>query len=103
VTGLFGGPLLIVLLLGLLYDRYGQLSQAQGLLRGIAAVGCGLLFGTAWRMALALKLKRLFLPFTLAVFVAVALLRWPMPIVMVGLLAVSAAVAYAHLKRKGAK
>ncbi len=100
VSGLFGGPLLIVLLLGLLYDHYGQLPQVQGLLRGVAAVGCGLLFGTAWRMALALKLKRLFLPFTLAVFVAVALLRWPMPVVMVGLLAVSATVAYAHLKRK---
>lgn len=102
VSGLFGGPLLIVLLLGLLYDRYGQLPQVQGLLRGVAAVGCGLLFGTALRMGLALQVKRLFLPFTLAVFVAVALLRWPMPIVMVALLALAAGVAYAHLKRKGA-
>ncbi len=101
VAGLFGGPLLIVLLLGLLYDRYGQLPQAQGLLRGVAAVGCGLLFGTALRMGLALQVKRLFLPFTLAVFVAVALLRWPMPIVMVALLALATGVAYAHLKRKG--
>lgn len=103
VVGLFGGPLLIVLLLGLLYDRYGHLPAAQGLLRGIAAVGSGLLFGTALRMALALKVKRLFLPFTLAVFVAVALLRWPMPVVMVALLALSGALAYGYLGRKGGR
>ena len=71
-------------------------------MRGVAAVGCGLLFGTALRMGLALQVKRLFLPFTLAVFVAVALLRWPMPIVMVALLALAAGVAYAHLKCKEA-
>ena len=56
-VGLLAGPLLIVLLLAMLYDAYGSLPQAQGMLRGIAAVGCGLLFAMAWRMGLAIKDK----------------------------------------------
>jgi chromate transporter len=42
--GLLAGPFVIVLLLALLYDRYGNLPIAQAMLRGIAAAGCGLLF-----------------------------------------------------------
>ena len=41
--GLLAGPFAIVLLLAMLYDRYGSLPLAQSMLRGIAAVGCGLL------------------------------------------------------------
>ena len=42
--GLLAGPFAIVLLLALLYDHFGGLPQVQSMLRGIAAVGCGLLF-----------------------------------------------------------
>ncbi len=98
VLGLLGGPLLIVLALGMLYDRYGELPWVQGMLRGVAAAGCGLLVATAWRMGVAVKGKRVFLPFALAVFVAVALLRWPMPVVMVGLVVLAALVAYRYQK-----
>lgn len=94
MLGLMGAPMVIVLLLGVLYDHYGSLPQAQGMLRGIAAVGCGLLFATALRMAQALREKSIYLPFTVLVFVAVALLRWPMTVVMIVLLALSAAVAW---------
>jgi len=75
--GLMGGPLVIVLLLALLYDRYGELALVQGMLRGIAAVGCGLLFATAIRMGMAVRDKRFFLPFAGLVFIGIALLRWP--------------------------
>ena len=83
-VGLLAGPLVIALLLALLYDAYGSLPLAQGMLRGIAAVGCGLLLAMAWRMGMAIKDKLLFLPFTVAVVAAIAWLRWPMPWVMVG-------------------
>ena len=62
--GLLAAPLLIVLLLALAYDRWGDLPLAQSMLRGIAAAGCGLLFAMAWRMGTALKDKPFFLPFT---------------------------------------
>lgn len=99
--GLLAGPFAIVLLLGVLYDRYGSLPLAQGVLRGIAAVGCGLLFAMAWRMAMAIRDKRVFLPFAVAVVAAIAGFRWPMPAVMLGGLALSASVAYWRLGRLG--
>lgn len=102
VLGLLGGPLLIVLALGALYNRFGDLPQVQGMLRGVAAAGCGLLAATAWRMGLAVSAKRVFMPFALLVFVLVALLRWPMPVVMVGLVLLAATVAYLYRKHHGA-
>ncbi|WP_303784731.1 chromate transporter [Azovibrio restrictus] len=102
VLGLLGGPLLIVLALGALYSRFGDLPQVQGMLRGVAAAGCGLLVATAWRMGLAVSAKRVFLPFALLVFVLVALLRWPMPVVMVGLVLLAATVAHLYRKHHGA-
>jgi len=98
--GMLAGPFLIVLLLALLYDRYGSLPLAHGMLRGIAAVGCGLLFSMAWRMGGAIRDKRLFLPFTVLTVAAIAWLRWPMPAVMITGLALSGGVAYWRLGRR---
>lgn len=98
--GLLLGPFLIVLLLAMAYDTWGSLPLAQSMLRGIAAVGCGLLFAMAWRMGWALKEKALFLPFTVITVVGIAWLRWPMPSVMLGGLLASAGIAYWHLGRK---
>lgn len=103
VGGLLGGPMLIVLVLALLYDRYGELPLVQGMLRGIAAVGCGLLFATAIRMGAAIKDKAVFLPFTFLAVIAIAVLRWPLPAVMVGLLALSAGLAYWRLQDAAAR
>lgn len=99
-AGLLAGPFAIVLLLALLYDRYGSLALAQSMLRGVAAVGCGLLFAMAWRMAKAVKDKAIFLPFTALTVVAIAALRWPMPMVMAAGLLFSGGIAYWKLGRK---
>lgn len=98
--GLLLAPLLIVLLLGLAYDAWGSLPQAQAMLRGIAAAGCGLLFATAWRMGAAIKDKALFLPFALLTVAGIAWLRWPMPAVMLGGLAITGMLAWWRLGRK---
>ena len=98
--GLLAGPLLIVLLLALVYDRYGNLSLTHGMLRGIAAVGCGLLFAMAWRMGMALKDKPVFLPFSALTVTAIAFMRWPMPLVMVVGLLLSGGITYWRLGRK---
>ncbi len=96
-VGLLLGLFLIALLLALLYDTYGSQPLAQGILRGIAAVGVGLLFAMAWRMAGALKDKAVFLPFTLLTVLAIAFWRWPMPWVMAGGLLLAGGVAYWRL------
>lgn len=98
-VGLLAGPVAVVLLLALLYDAWGTLPQAQAMLRGIAGAGVGLLFAMAWRMTMAVKRKAVFLPFTVLVFVAIALLRWPLPAVMLAGIALSGAVAYGLLGR----
>lgn len=98
--GLLAGPLVIVLLLAMLYDRYGELPVVQSMLRGIAAAGAGLLFAMAWRMGSALRDKRYFLPFAVLVVVAIAGLRWPMLWVMLGGLLLSGAVAWWRLGRQ---
>ncbi len=98
--GLLAGPLVVVLLLALLYDRYGSLPAAQAMLRGVAAVGVGLLFAMAWRMAVAIRDKWLFLPFSALTAAAIAGLRWPMPSVMVAGLALAGGLAYWRLGRK---
>ena len=99
-VGLLAGPFLIVLLLALLYDHYGSLPLAQGMLRGIAAAGCGLLFAMAWRMGSAIKDKMAFLPFTVLVVAAIAWLRWPMPLVMLGGLGLSGGLAFWRLGKR---
>lgn len=97
--GMLLAPMLIVLLLGMAYDRWGQLPLAQEMLRGIAAAGCALLFAMAWRMGTALRDKALFLPFTVLTVAAIAWLRWPLPMVMLGGLAAAGAVAWWRLGR----
>lgn len=98
--GLLAGPFFIVLLLAMLYDRYGSLPLAQSMLRGVAAVGCGLLFAMAWRMGVAIKDKLFFLPFTLLTVAGIAWLRWPMPAVMLLGLLLSGGLAYWRLGRR---
>lgn len=99
-VGLLAGPIAIVLLLALLYDAYGNLPVAQSMLRGIAAVGAGLLFAMAWRMGSAIRDKAAFLPFVVLVVAGIAWLRWPMLWVMLAGLALSGGLAYWRLGRR---
>ncbi|MCL2346236.1 MAG: chromate transporter, partial [Desulfobulbus sp.] len=97
--GLLAGPFVIVVLLAMLYDAWGQLPIAQSMLRGIAAAGAGLLFAMAWRMGSAIKDKAVFLPFAALVSLGVAGLRWPMLWVMLAGLAASGGLAWWRLGR----
>ncbi len=94
VAGLLCAPVAIVLMLAALYDAFGAQPTAQGVLRGIAAAGAGLFIAMAARMAAAVRWKPRLLPFAVLVFIGIALLRWPMPAVMLGLLGVAATLAW---------
>ena len=50
VGGLTLGPIFIVILLAVLYDHYSYLEYVKGALKGIAAVGVGLIAGTGLKM-----------------------------------------------------
>lgn len=83
-AGLLGPPVVIVTILAILYARYGDLESLRRTLGGISCVAVGLLFAVIARMMLPLLQKRepLSLLLMLAVFVAVGLMRWPLPTVL---------------------
>jgi chromate transporter len=50
VLGLTLGPVALVILLGMLYEHYSYMPMVQGMLRGISAVGVGLIASTGFKM-----------------------------------------------------
>ena len=50
VLGLTLGPISLVMVLAVLYDHYSYLDSVKGMLRGISAVGVGLIASTGFKM-----------------------------------------------------
>ena len=82
LAGLVFVPFLVFCLLGFAYTHYGTLPQAEGALRGVSAVGAGLVVGTGLRMAASPRMRSPLSLFALAAFVLTALLRWPLLLVL---------------------
>src|SRR5260221_1697009 len=79
--GLLLPPVIIVTILGVLYTRYGQFDRLQHALTGVVAVTAGLFLGTVVKMIQPLWRQRSVIGFAFlgAAFVAVGVLRWPLP------------------------
>ncbi len=94
-VGLVGTPVLIVIALGALYSRFGELPEVRRALIGLGAAASGLVVATAARMAEPLLRSRPWVaaPFIAAAFLAVAILRLPLPWVLVVLAPISIAAA----------
>jgi chromate transporter len=80
--GLVSAPFAVICLLGALYTRYGTLPQVEAVLRGVSAVGAGLVLGTGIRMAATPRMRSPLAVFAVAAFVMTALLRWPLLLVL---------------------
>ena len=98
--GMLLAPFLIVLCLAFAYGTWGHLPVVQAVLRGVAAAGAGLLIATAIKMARSVDDPWVYLPFAGVILVGVAVFRWPLPVLMVVLLAASAGLAYWRLLRR---
>lgn len=82
--GLMLAPMVIVLLLGLAYQRYGDLPMVHAALRGIIAVGAGLIIATGLKMLYVYRRRPLALAIALAIIGAVGVLRLSLlPVVVV--------------------
>lgn len=96
-AGLLGPPVILVLILGILYSIYGELIWLQRILAGVAAAAAGLIIAVVARMAEPV-FRRAALGFApivaVAVFVAVGLLRWPLPWVLAVAAPISVALAF---------
>ena len=98
-VGLFGGPLCVLIGLAILHDSYGDLPLVKAVLAGTAATAAGMVIGTALKMTQKLKPSLPVLAVGVAA-VAGALLRVPLPVIVLGLAPFGIAAAWWTLRRK---
>lgn len=101
LAGMLAAPLVIVLVLGVLYTRFGGNPQVAGALRGMAAVSAGMIAATGLKLAAALGKHPLPLWLTLPLAVLgvlmVAVLRWPLIYILLGLGGIGCVLTYRKL------
>ena len=102
LAGMLTVPLILVLLLALVYAQFADHPGVAGALRGMGAVAAGLIAATGLKLSGALLKNvlglRLCIALGVACFVAIALLRWPLIYVLLGLGSVACTTAYQKLK-----
>ena len=88
LLGLITVPMCVVLTLAVFYTHYQDQAAVAGALRGMAAVAAGLILATGLKLVPALRHHPLGIPlcavFGGACFAMIALLRWPLPAVLLG-------------------
>jgi chromate transporter len=102
LSGMLLAPLIIVLALTALYGHFAQNAVVTGALRGMGAVAAGLVLSTGFKLLGTLKRNAMGLPlcivFGTLTVLATAWLRVPLVWVILGLGAVSIAVAWRRLR-----
>jgi chromate transporter len=101
-AGLVGPPVVVVTILGVLYAHFGQVEALRRTLAGVSCAAVGLLISVVFRMMMPLLKRRdlVALVVMLAVFIAIGLLRLPLPAVL--LVAIPASLASTMVVRKRA-
>jgi chromate transporter len=99
VTGLVSGPMFIMIGLGILYSRFGQIAAVQDALAGVAAAAAGLILAMTAKMAEPVIRTGALLSAGIAAlaFVAVALAELPLLAVIVVLAPLTIALAWWRL------
>jgi chromate transporter len=101
LAGLLTIPLLLILLIALVYAQYATHPGVTGALRGMGVVAAGLIVATGLKLFPALKKSAMGLgiciAFGVVAFVAIALLRWPLAYVLLGLGSVACVLTYRKL------
>jgi chromate transporter len=78
VAGYLIWPCLVVIGMGMLYQRYGDLPQVQQALAGMSKVAAGLLLATVIKLAMVLPRRLLPCLFGALAFIGVGMMRWPL-------------------------
>jgi chromate transporter len=106
LAGMLAVPLLVVLALALVYAEFAGNPHVAGALRGMGAVAAGLITATGMKLTSALKKHPLGITacivFGLASFAGIALLRWPLAYVLLGLGGLSCVLTYRQMGKLGA-
>jgi chromate transporter len=96
-SGLVGPPALIMVIMGMLYHRYGEIDALRRILSGVACAAIGLMLAVVFRMMTPLLKRRdvIALLVMAAVFVAIGVLRLPLPAVLLVAIPISIGITYA--------
>ena len=101
LAGMLTLPLIIVLLLALVYAQFADHPGVAGALRGMGGVAAGLITATGLKLSSALLKNVLGLRQCIALgslcFVAIAVLRWPLVYVLLGLGGIACTLAWRKL------
>jgi chromate transporter len=91
----------IVTILAALYAHYGEIDALRRILAGVSCAAVGLLLSVVFRMMMPLLKRRdlIGLVVLAAVFVAVGLLRLPLPAVLLVAIPLSIAITFATRRR----
>ena len=93
-SGLMLAPFVIVIAAASLLGAFGDVAAVKGALAGISAASAGLLVAMVIRMARQQRKNPVALGFALLTFIAIALLRAPLPLVLLILAPPSVAAAW---------
>ncbi|MEO8165660.1 MAG: chromate transporter, partial [Betaproteobacteria bacterium] len=104
LAGMMAVPLVIVLIVTALYTQYAVHPAVSGALRGMGAVSAGLIVGTGLKLVGGVRTNpmgpRVCTIFLALTFAAVALLRWPLVWVILGLGTIACAFAWTRLRAR---
>jgi chromate transporter len=100
-AGLVGPPVVIVTILAVLYAHFGEVVALRRVLAGVACAAVGLLISVVFRMMMPLIRKRdlVGLIVLAAVFIAIGVLRLPLPAVLLVAIPLSVAITIVMRRR----
>jgi chromate transporter len=103
-AGLVGPPVVVVTVLAALYARFGEVEALRRILSGVSCAAVGLLIAVVFRMMMPLIRKRDLVGLVLlaAVFIAIGVLRLPLPAVLLAAIPLSIAITLAMRRRPAA-
>jgi chromate transporter len=103
-AGLVGPPVVVVTVLAALYARFGEVEALRRILSGVSCAAVGLLIAVVFRMMMPLVRMRDWVGLVLlaAVFVAIGVLRLPLPAVLLVAIPLSIAITLAMRRRPAA-
>jgi len=106
MAGMLAVPMLLVLSLGFAYSLVADNPHFAGALRGMGAVAAGLITATGFKLMPALKKHPLGVSACIVIgasaFIAIALLRWPLVWVLLGLGGAAIVLTYRKMGKRGA-
>jgi len=102
LAGMIAGPFMVVIALGVVYQRFGEIDMFRHAIRGMAAVAAGLILATAVKMARSMFAKadwranrpRLQVALLALAFIGLGLLQWQLALVFCVLAPLGTAATY---------